>query len=64
MRDRMPVQEKISSVTLTRGGEHYVFRFEQGNEADLFSALVESAEDENLNFTWLDVLLVLHQLNS
>jgi len=64
MRDRMAVDNHLACITLTRGREHYVFRYEEGREAELFSALIDTAQDEDLNFTWLDVLLVLHGINS
>jgi hypothetical protein len=62
IRDRMTLDRPLPYVALCRGGDHYIFRYEKGREAQLFSTLVELAENEDLNFTWLDILLILHEV--
>jgi hypothetical protein len=53
----------LASIELARGDDYYVFRYEHGNEAELLAALLDLAEDDNHSFTWLDILLILRELN-
>jgi len=62
MQTRIALENPMPYVALARGDDCYVFRYEKGNEAELLSTLMDYAEDADLNFTWLDVLLILRGL--
>ena len=62
MPGRIATDRFMTCVALTRGDDHYVVRYEKGNETKLLSTLVDYAESKDLNFTWLDVLLIMHRL--
>jgi len=48
-----------ASIMPSDGGEFKHVPRLPGREAELIATLVDCAEDKDLNFTWLDVLLIL-----
>ena len=64
MRGRILRENTLSLpyIALNRDSDYFIFRYSKGNEAELISTLVEYAQDEDLNFSWVDVLLILRQL--
>ena len=52
----------MTCVALKRGEDHYVFQYERGNESELLAALMDCAENDDVTFTWLDVLLIMRRL--
>jgi len=62
MHGEIALNLSLPYVALARDKDYYLFRYTKGNEADLISTLIDYAEDERLNFTWLDVLLIMHQM--
>jgi len=62
MHTRPAIESPTACVALSRGNDYYLFRYEEGSEAELLSTIIEYAGAPDLNFTWLDVLLILHQL--
>lgn|GEM_PF-6103501 len=62
MLTNIAIDNPMPYVALARGDDYYVFRYEKGNEAELVSTIMEYADSADLNFTWLDVLLILRRL--
>ena len=60
--DKPALETPMQYVTLCRGDHFYIFRYLPETESELVDALTECAENENLNFTWLDVLLIMRRL--
>ncbi|HUS57756.1 MAG TPA: hypothetical protein VM141_03810 [Planctomycetota bacterium] len=57
-----PSPSVLPYIALNRGRDYFIFRYSKGNEAELISTIVEYAQNEDLNFTWSDVLLILRRL--
>jgi hypothetical protein len=46
------------SITLVKGSQRFVFRYMEGREAELLTALVALAKDPNSAFDWLDAAAI------
>jgi len=57
-----PSPSVLPYIALNRDRDCFIFRYSKGNEAELISTIVEYAQNEDLNFTWSDVLLILRRL--
>ena len=62
MPGRTVTEIPLVCVALQRADDHYVFRYEKGNEAKLLASLIDFAENDDLTFTWVDVLLIMRRL--
>ena len=62
MPGRTATKAHMTSIALKRAGNHYVFRYERGNESELLAALIDCATNDDMTFTWLDVLLIMRRL--
>lgn len=51
------------SLTLVKGREHYVFRYHEGDESSVLSALVSLATDPRSDFDWYDAAVLSYQLS-
>jgi hypothetical protein len=49
-------------LSLRKGREHFVFRYEAGCEAALLAALVELAADPRWDFDWFDAAVLSYQM--
>jgi hypothetical protein len=52
------MQKAKQHLILHKGGEKFVFRYEQGQEEDLLDVLTEHAEDERTSFDWIDAAVL------
>jgi hypothetical protein len=50
------------SLTLVKGAEHYVFRYCEGDETSVLSALVALAGNPDSDFDWYDAAVLSYQL--
>ena len=62
MRNRRLLDRPMPYIALNRNHEYFIFRYEKGQEARLISTLIDCAENDELNFTWTDVVLILRQM--
>jgi hypothetical protein len=50
-------------LTLNKGPEQYIFRYEEGCEAQVLDALVTSASDKQCDFDWFDAAVLSFKLS-
>ncbi len=60
--DKSTLETPMQYVAISRGDHFYIFRYQPQTESELVDALIDCAENESLNFTWLDVLLIMRKL--
>ncbi|MCA9243987.1 MAG: hypothetical protein KDA32_08545 [Phycisphaerales bacterium] len=53
---------KRHTLTLSKDGQHYVFRFVDGCESDALEAMIALARDENTDFDWFDAAILSYQI--
>lgn len=51
-------------LELEKGRHRYIFRYRQGQEGLVLSALVELADRADCDFDWFDAALLGHQLGA
>ena len=56
------MQKLKRQLVLNKGGEKFIFRYEQGSEDQLLDALVEQAGDGASNFDWFDAAVLSFKL--
>ena len=49
-------------LTLNKGAEKFIFRYDSGNEDTLLDALIEQAGDSRTNFDWFDAAVLSFKL--
>jgi len=49
-------------LTLNKGNEKFVFRFEDGHEDELLDALIDQARDKRTDFDWFDAAVLSFKL--
>ncbi len=54
---------KQRELSLVKGEERFVFRYEPGNEEDVLDAFVVMANERNNNFDWFDAAVLSFQLS-
>ena len=50
-------------LSLVKGEERFVFRYEPGSEEGILDALVDAANDRQNNFDWFDAAVLSFQLS-
>ncbi len=50
------------TLSLIKSGQHFCFRYESGDEAQVLDALVEMVNRRELSFDWFDAAVISHQL--
>jgi len=58
----MTVHEK-KVLSLVKGQERFVFRYDPGSEEDVLDAFVDMANEQNNNFDWFDAAVLSFQLS-
>jgi hypothetical protein len=56
------MEKQLKQLVLNKGGEKYIFRYEEGMEDNLLENLVASAKDERLEFDWFDAAVLSFKL--
>ena len=57
-----PTPSPMKSLTLTKGKDHFCFRYETGQEARVLDALVDMVNRSDVAFDWFDAAVLSHQL--
>jgi len=55
-------ERSMPCVALGRGEDVYIFRYRKGREAELIATLVEYARNEEMSFSWSDLILILKEM--
>lgn len=53
---------EIKTLSLMKGGHHFCFRYEVGQESKVLEALVDTVNRRDLPFDWFDAAVLSHQL--
>lgn len=53
------MKNRQQQLTLNKGGEIFIFRYEQGREDEILDALIKQAEDEKTSFDWIDAAVLV-----
>ena len=53
---------EMKTLSLMKGGQHFCFRYEVGQESKVLEALVETVNRRDLPFDWFDAAVLSHQL--
>lgn len=57
-----PHDPREHELVLVKNGQRYVFRCQEGREAQLMAQLAEVARDPNVDLDWFDAALLSHQM--
>lgn len=49
-------------LTLSKGHEKFIFRYDEGNEDELIDALVWQAKNQRVDFDWFDAAVLSFKL--
>ncbi len=49
-------------LTLNKGHEKYIFRYEVGREDELLDALIDQAKEQGTDFDWFDAAVLSFKL--
>ena len=52
------LKAKKRQLTLNKGDEKFIFRYQEGMEFELMIAIMEAAEDKRTNFNWDDAAIL------
>ncbi|MBI2451855.1 hypothetical protein HYV50_02120 [Candidatus Pacearchaeota archaeon] len=56
------MSENLRQITLMKGNEGFIFRYEVGREEELLDSFLEYASNPNINFDWFDAAVLSYQL--
>ena len=54
--------DQSKMLSLVKGGHHFCFRYQVGDETQVLDALVEMVNRRELKFDWFDAAVLSHQL--
>ena len=54
--------KSTKTLSLVKGQQHFCFRYEVGDEAQVLEALVDMVHRRELSFDWFDAAVLSHQL--
>ncbi len=54
---------ELKELSLVKGTERFIFRYESGDEEQVLDAFVETANDRTRNFDWFDAAVLSFQLS-
>jgi hypothetical protein len=54
--------EMVRQLSLVKGNPRYVFRYENGREADIIAAFAAMAADSESEFDWFDAAVMSYQM--
>lgn len=55
-------QPQMRSLSLQKGIELFVFKYEIGQESKVLDAMAEMANSREFNFDWFDAAVISHQI--
>jgi hypothetical protein len=47
---------------LNKGAERFIFRYDQGHEAELLDAIIDQVKDKRTDFDWFDAAVLSFKL--
>ena len=53
---------KVKTLSLAKGKDTFIFRYEMGKESDILDAMIEMVHNPNVSFDWFDASVLSHQL--
>jgi hypothetical protein len=53
---------ELRQISLVKGTERYVFRYEPGNEPQIIDTFVDLADDNESEFDWFDAAVLSYQM--
>jgi hypothetical protein len=56
------IETKARQLVLVKKGQRYVFRYQEGGEAQLLSHLVELVQQDESDLDWFDAAVLSHQM--
>ncbi|MBI5764612.1 MAG: hypothetical protein HZA51_13935 [Planctomycetes bacterium] len=56
------MNETVRQLSLVKGGQRYLFRYQPGNEADVIGAFASLAADAKTDFDWFDAAVLSYQM--
>ncbi len=56
------MKRPMRQFVLHKGGEVYIFRYEQGREDELLDALIDCVKDKRTGFDWFDAAVISFEL--
>jgi hypothetical protein len=54
--------EQTKTLSLVKGKQHFCFRYELGQEAQVLDALIDMVNRRDVSFDWFDAAVLSHQL--
>jgi hypothetical protein len=54
--------DAVRQLSLVKGKQRYVFRYQTGREADIIAAFASMAADEANDFDWFDAAVLSYQM--
>jgi len=58
----MENKNKMRQLVLNKSGQRFVFRYEEGRDAELLEAIKEQAESKRTDFDWFDAAVLSFKL--
>lgn len=58
----MEPNSAVRQLSLVKGGERFVFRYQPGKEADVIDAFASMAADSTSAFDWFDAAVLSYQM--
>ncbi len=52
--NHLPKTYRMREISITKGNEKYIFRYEEGQEDGLLDAIIETIKNKKTNFDWYD----------
>lgn len=52
----------VKTLSLVKGKDSFYFRYEEGSESEVLSALVDLVNRRDVSFDWFDAAVLSHQL--
>jgi hypothetical protein len=56
------MKRKTRQLVLSKSGQKFIFRYEDGREDELLDALIEQAKDKRTDFDWFDAAVLSFKL--
>ncbi len=56
------MKRKTRQLVLSKAGQKFIFRYEDGREDELLDALIEQAKDKRTDFDWFDAAVLSFKL--
>lgn len=58
----MASSNQSKTLSLVKGNQHFIFRYDVGQESKVLDTLIEFVNRADLSFDWFDAAVLSHQL--